>query len=108
MTPENIGDGHDCYMPSHAYEKVKPVLDSEKQAAFYPNIEGFSSYKAELKDKNDFWVTLSVQTGFNNCTQLSVSQWSDVNEQLQLLKDLNRMTYDAINFIERHQLRQKK
>ncbi|MBU3599015.1 hypothetical protein ICN28_00605 [Polynucleobacter sp. 30F-ANTBAC] len=104
MTIENIGDEQDCYIPRHPYEKVKPVLDAEKQAAFYPEIEGFASYKAELKDKNEFWITLSMQTGFNNCSQLSINSWTDVSQQLQLLKDLNRMTYDAINFVERHNL----
>lgn len=104
MNLENIGDGEDCFLPSHPYERVKPVLDSEKQSAFYPDIEGFVSYKAEIQDKKDFWITLAMQTGFNNCTQLSVNKWSEVNQQLQLLKDLNRITYDAINFIERHEL----
>ncbi len=108
MTLDNIGDDQDCYMPRHPYEKVKPVLDSEKQAAFYPEIEGFTSYKAELKDKSEFWITLAIQTGFNNCSQLSINSWTDVNQQLQLLKDLNRMTHDAINFIERHELQKKR
>jgi hypothetical protein len=26
MSLENIGDGQDCYMPSHHHEKVKPML----------------------------------------------------------------------------------
>lgn len=108
MNLENIGDEQDCYMPNHPYEKVKPVLDFEKGSGFYPEIEGFTSYKAELKDKNEFWITLAIQTGFNNCSQLSINSWTDVNQQLQLLKDLNRMTYDVINFIERHQLHKKR
>lgn len=107
MNLENIGDGQNCYIPPHAYEKVKPVLDAEKQSAFYPEIEGFVSYRSEMKDSKDFWITLAVQTGFNNCSQLSISQWSEVSQQLKLLKDLNRITFDAINFIERHQLQKK-
>lgn len=108
MNLEAAGDGQDCYIPRHPYEKVKPVLDSEKESAFYPEIEGFTTFKAELKDKNEFWITLAIQTGFNNCTQLSINSWTDVNQQLQLLKDLNRMTYDAIKFVERHNLQKKR
>lgn len=108
MDLEAAGDGQDCYIPRHPYEKVKPVLDSEKESAFYPEIEGFTTYKAELKDKNEFWITLAIQTGFNNSTQLSINSWTDVTQQLQLLKDLNRMTYDAINFIQRHELHKKR
>ncbi len=108
MNLENIGDGADCIIPPHPYEQPKPVLDAEKHGAFYPDIEGFITYKAELKDENDFWVNLAIQTGFNNCTQLSISKWSEVNEQLQMLKDLNRITHDAIMFIERHQLQKKR
>jgi hypothetical protein len=107
MSPNNSGDKHDCFMPLHDYQKVKPVIDAEKQAEFYSNIEGFISYKAEVKDSNDFWIALTVQTGLNNSTQLSISQWSDVSQQLQLLKDLSRITHNAINLIERHQLQKK-
>lgn len=104
MNLDEAGNGQDCYIPKHPYERVKPILDAEKQAGFYPEIEGFTSYKAEIKDKDDFWITLAIQTGFNNCSQLSVNSWTEVNSQLQLLKDLNRISHDAICFIERHQL----
>ncbi len=107
MQLENIGDGQNCYKPPHSYEKVKPILDAEKQSSFYPEIEGFVSYRSEMKHAKDFQITLAIQAGFNNSSQLSVNQWSEVNEQLRLLKDLNRITFDAINFIERHQLQKK-
>jgi hypothetical protein len=108
MNFETAGDGQDCYSIPHPYDKAKATLDSENQSAFYPEFDGFTSYKAEFKAVDDFWVSLSMQTGFNNCTNLSISKWSEVNEQLQLLKDLNRMTHDAIKFIERHQLQKRR
>jgi len=108
MNLEQIGDGQDCYSLPHPYERAKAVLDAENQSGFYPEFDGFISYKAEFKAPDDFWVSLSIQTGFNNCTNLNINKWSEVNEQLQLLKDLNRMTHDAIKFIERHQLQRKR
>lgn len=105
---DNIGDISNCIIPPHPYDKPIPVKDFEKYGSFYQEIESFLSYKAEIKDESDFWITLGIQTGFNNCCQLSISQWSNVNDQLKFLKDLNRITHDAINCIERNQLHKKR
>ncbi len=106
-TKQDARDGNtdsDCIIPPHPYDKPKAAIDMDKASSFYPDIEGFLTYKAEFKDDSDFWVSLGIQTSFNSCCQLSISQWSNVNVQLQMLKDLNRITDDAITFIERHNL----
>lgn len=105
---EEFDSSEDCVVLPHPYEKPNPLKDSEKAGSFFQDIDAFVSYRAEFKDESDFWVNLAIQSGLNNGTQLSISQWTNVNEQLKLLKDLNRITHDAICFIERNNLHNRR
>ncbi len=99
---------YDCISHPDPFHSSHPIRDSEKQSSFYPEINGFISYKVELRTHKNFRMNLTLQTSLGSSVSIDISRWNneDIGETLKLLKDLNKITGDAIKFIEKHKLQE--
>lgn len=100
--PETIS--YECISHPDPFHPSYPIRDSDKQSSFYPEIDGFISYKAELRTHKNFALNLTIQAALKSSISIEISTWSNVEEELKLLKDLNRITKCAIEFIENNNL----
>ena len=97
----------ECITLPHPYELDFPIIDTIKNNSIFPEEKAMLYLEGEYQTEEMFELQLGIQTEFNKGCVLYINPYNNIKEQLKFLKDLNRMTHDAIKFIERNNLQQR-
>ena len=89
-------------------EQLNPVIDRLKESAFLPEVHAYVTVDAKVRQNGDFWVELSTMCGSRGSgMELNINPYTNVQEGLEFLRKLNRVTDDLIRFIEKNNLKSK-
>lgn len=89
-------------------EALNPIVDRLKESAFLPEIHAYVTVDAKVRQNGDFWVELNTMCGSRESgMEMNINPYTDVNEGLEFLRKLNRVTDDLIRFIEKNNLKSK-
>ena len=95
----NLEKSESCYSFPKP-EPLDPITDSLKESVFFPNIHAYVTVDAWIRQSGDFWVDMGTMFGSRNSgMDISIGKYSDVNESLEFLRKLHRVTDDLIRFI---------
>ncbi len=87
-------------------EPLDPITASLKESAFFPDIQAYVSLDARVRKSGDFWVDMGTMFGSRNSgMDISIGKYSNINETLDYLRKLQRVTDDLIRFIVYNNLR---
>lgn len=102
INPEN---SESCYSFPKP-EPLDPITSSLKESVFFPNIHAYVTVDARIRKSGDFWVDMGTMFGSRNSgMDVCIGRHSDVNECLDFLRKLHRVTDDLIRFIVYNNLR---
>ena len=89
-------------------EQLNPVVDRLKESAFLPEVHAYVTVDAKVRENGDFWVELSTMCGSRGSgMEVNINPYTNVQEGLEFLRKLNRVTDDLIRFIEKNNLKSK-
>jgi hypothetical protein len=89
-------------------EQLNPVIDRLKESAFLPEVHAYVTVDAKVRQNGDFWVELSTMCGSRGSgMEVNINPYTNVQEGLEFLRKLNRVTDDLIRFIEKNNLKSK-
>jgi hypothetical protein len=89
-------------------EQLNPVIDRLKESAFLPEVHAYVTVDAKVRQNGDFWVELSTMCGSRGSgMEVNINPYTNVQEGLEFLRKLNRVTDDLIRFIEKNNLKTK-
>lgn len=84
----------------------KPIIGQIKDSAFIPGQQAFVVLNGRVRDLEDFWVELHAQFGTGiSGIEINLSRYSNIQEVLEFVKSLNKITADFVDFVENHQLK---
>jgi hypothetical protein len=87
-------------------EPLDPITDSLKESVFFPDIQAYVTVDARVRKSGDFWIDMGTMFGSRNSgMDISISKYSNINETLDYLRKLQRVTDDLIRFIVYNNLR---
>ena len=102
INPENSKGCYSFPKP----EPLDPITLSLKESVFFPNIHAYVTIDARIRESGNFWVDMGTMFGSRNSgMDISIGKYSDVNESLEFLRKLHRVTGDLIRFIVYNNLR---
>lgn len=89
-------------------EQLNPVVDRLKESAFLPEVHAYVTVDAKVRQNGDFWVELSTMCGSRGSgMEVNINPYTNVQEGLEFLRKLNRVTDDLIRFIGKNNLKSK-
>jgi hypothetical protein len=89
-------------------EQLNPVIDRLKESAFLSEVHAYVTVDAKVRQNGDFWVELSTMCGSRGSgMEVNINPYTNVQEGLEFLRKLNRVTDDLIRFIEKNNLKTK-
>lgn len=89
-------------------EQLNPIVDRLKESAFLPEVHAYVTADAKVRQNGDFWVELSTMCGSRGSgMEVNINPYTNVQEGLEFLRKLNRVTDDLIRFIEKNNLKSK-
>lgn len=89
-------------------EKLNPVIDSLKESAFMPEVHAYVTVDAKIRQNGDFWVELNTMCGSRGSgMEVNINPYMNVQEGLEFLRKLNRVTDDLIRFVLKNNLKSK-
>ena len=101
----NSNNSEGCYSFPKP-EPLDPITDSLKESVFFPSIQAYVTVDARVRKSGDFWIDMGTMFGSRNSgMDISIGKYNDVNESLDFLRKLHRVTDDLIRFIVYNNLR---
>jgi len=86
---------------------TNPIVDSYKESAFYPEIHAYVTVNAKVRQGGDFWIEFNTMAGERlSGMEMYINKCTNVEEGLQFLRKVNRVTDSLISFIEKNHLKQ--
>jgi hypothetical protein len=87
-------------------EPLDPITVSLKESVFFPDIQAYVTVDARVRKSGDFWIDMGTMFGSRNSgMDISIGKYSNINETLDYLRKLQRVTDDVIRFIVYNNLR---
>ncbi len=102
---KNPSNSEGCYsFPK--LEPLDPITISLKESVFFPDIQAYVTVNARVRKSGDFWIDMGTMFGSRNSgMDITVGKYSNINETLEFLRKLQRVTDDVIRFIVYNNLR---
>ncbi len=101
----NLDKSSGCYSFPKP-EPLDPITASLKESVFFPDIQAYVTLDARVKKSGDFWIDMGTMFGSRNSgMDVVVGKYSNINETLEFLRKLQRVTDDVIRFIVYNNLR---
>lgn len=96
----------DC-MSFNTETPPNPIVDSYKESAFFPEIHAYVTTNARVREDGDFWIEFNTMAGERlSGMEMYINRFTNVEEGLQFLKKLQRVSESLIGFIEKNHLKQ--
>lgn len=104
---ENQVVENDCITRPYPYTVDEPIIDSLNIKSFFPDAGGILYLRGQYQSEKMFALDLGIQPEFGKGNVMAIAPYTNLTEQLKFLKELNRITFEAIKFIERNNLKQR-
>lgn len=102
---KNLSNSESCYSFPKP-EPLDPITTSLKEAVFFPDIHAYVTVDARIRKSGDFWIDMGTMFGSRiSGMDMSISKYSNINESLEFLRKLHRVSDDLIRFIVYNNLR---
>lgn len=104
---QNQSVENNCITRPYPYTVDEPITDSLDIKSYFPDAGGILYLRGQYQSESMFALDLGIQPEFGKGNVLCVAPYTNLTEQLKFLKELNRITFEAIKFIERNDLKQR-
>ncbi len=95
----------DSNPPSLPKQRLNPVLDQLKQFSFQPDIHSYTTLDAKVYEDRSYFLEMHAKYQNSEMEIWLHKQHGNLDETIKFLKNLNQLTGEMLDFINRHNLR---